>query len=99
MRPSLTPSEPTSDEVQYLDNGVYEYNSSVTGIGDGRWLAFFLRDESGRIVAGICGNTWGSVCESVSSGSRSHIVIEGSAPGFFAPPSSRRADAGAGKSC
>ena len=55
--------EPTPQEIQYLEDRIYEHNSSVTGIGDGRWLAVVLRDESGRIVAGICGNTWGGVCE------------------------------------
>jgi GNAT superfamily N-acetyltransferase len=59
----LTPSEPTPDEVQYLEDRIYEYNSSVTGIADGRWLAVFTRDGVGRIIAGICGNTWGGVCE------------------------------------
>ena len=29
---------------------------------DGELLAFFVR-EDGRIVAGICGNTWGGTCE------------------------------------
>jgi GNAT superfamily N-acetyltransferase len=59
----LAPSEPTPDEVQYLEDRIYEYNSSVTGIGDGQWLAVFSRDGSGRIIAGICGNTWGGTCE------------------------------------
>lgn len=59
----LTPVEPTPDEIQYLEDRIYEHNSGLTGITDGLMLAFFLRDESGRIVAGICGNTWGGVCE------------------------------------
>jgi ribosomal protein S18 acetylase RimI-like enzyme len=59
----LTPIEPTPEEVQYLEERIYDHNSGATGIADGQWLAFFLRDESGRIVAGICGNTWGGVCE------------------------------------
>jgi len=59
----LTPVEPTPDEVQYLEDRIYEFNSAVTGIGDGEWLAFLVRDESGRIVAGLCGNTWGRACE------------------------------------
>jgi GNAT superfamily N-acetyltransferase len=59
----LTPIEPRPEEVQYLEDRIYEHNSSVTGIADGQWLAFLLRDESGRIVAGLCGNTWGGVCE------------------------------------
>jgi GNAT superfamily N-acetyltransferase len=59
----LTPVEPTPDDVQYLEDRLYEFNSAVTGIGDGEWLALLIRDESGRIVAGICGNTWGGTCE------------------------------------
>jgi N-acetylglutamate synthase-like GNAT family acetyltransferase len=35
----------------------------VTGITDGEWLAIFERDEGDRIVAGICGNTWGGCLE------------------------------------
>jgi len=60
----VTPNsvEPTPDEVQYLEDRIYEFNSSVTGIGDGELLAFFVR-EHGRIAAGICGNTWGGTCE------------------------------------
>jgi ribosomal protein S18 acetylase RimI-like enzyme len=59
----LVPVEPTPEDVQYLEDRLYEFNSAVTGIGDGRWLAILDRDESGRIAAGICGNTWGGVCE------------------------------------
>jgi GNAT superfamily N-acetyltransferase len=59
----LMPCDPTPEEVQYLEERIYEHNSGVTGIADGQWLAFFSRDESGRILAGLCGNTWGGVCE------------------------------------
>ena len=59
---TLSGVDPTPDEVQYLEDRIYEFNSSATGIGDGEWLAFFVRAR-GRIVAGICGNTWGGTCE------------------------------------
>src|SRR5262249_31817580 len=59
----LTPVEPTPDEVQYLEDRLYEFNSAVTGIGDGQWLPFLVRNESGRIGGGICGSTWGGACE------------------------------------
>jgi GNAT superfamily N-acetyltransferase len=59
---TLNSAEPTPDDVQYLEDRIYEFNSSVTGIGDGELLAFFVR-EGDRIVAGICGNTWGGTCE------------------------------------
>ena len=50
----LKPVDPTPDEVQYLEERIYEYNSSATGIAEGMWLAFFVRERD-RIVAGICG--------------------------------------------
>lgn len=59
----MTPSEPTAEDVQYLEDRLYEHNSGITGIADGQLLAFFSRDESDRIVGGICGNTWGGGCE------------------------------------
>src|SRR5256885_2136525 len=58
----LAAADPTPDDVQYLEDRIYEFNSSATGIGDGEWLAFFVR-ANGRIVAGICGNTWAGTCE------------------------------------
>jgi GNAT superfamily N-acetyltransferase len=56
-------TEPTPSDVQYLEDRLYEFNASVTGITDGAYLAIFVRDEQNRIVAGICGNTWGGCCE------------------------------------
>jgi GNAT superfamily N-acetyltransferase len=53
---TLTPVDPTPEEVQYLEDRIYEFNSRATGI------AFFVREGDG-IVAGICGNTWGGTCE------------------------------------
>jgi GNAT superfamily N-acetyltransferase len=60
--PVLNAVEPTPDDVLYLEDRIYEFNSAATGISDGMWLAFFVR-VLGRIVAGICGNTWGGTCE------------------------------------
>ena len=59
---TLIPVDPTPDEVQFLEDRIYEFNSSATGIAGGEWLSFFVR-EADRIVAGICGNTWGGTCE------------------------------------
>ena len=56
-------SEPAPSEVQYLEDRIYEFNVAATGIGDGEWLAIFVRDDDDRIVAGICGNTWGGTAE------------------------------------
>ena len=59
---TLIPVDPVPDDVQYLEDRIYEFNSSATGIADGELLAFFVRERD-RIVAGICGNTWGGTCE------------------------------------
>src|SRR3954447_17713247 len=59
---TLTPVDPTPDDVQYLEDRIYEFNSSATGIAGGELLAFLVRADD-RIVAGICGNTWGGTCE------------------------------------
>jgi GNAT superfamily N-acetyltransferase len=56
-------TEPTPGEVQYLEDRIYEFNSSATGITDGEWLAIFVRDDQDRITAGLCGNTWGGCLE------------------------------------
>lgn len=56
-------TDPAPEQVQYLEDRIYQFNSSVTGITGGAWLAIFLRDDTGRVIAGICGNTWGGCCE------------------------------------
>lgn len=56
-------SEPAPDQVQYLEDRLYEFNSSATGITDGQWLSIFVEDDHGRIIAGLCGNTWGGCLE------------------------------------
>src|SRR5215468_6274824 len=56
-------AEPAPDEIQYLEDRIYEFNSAATGITDGAWLAIFVRDQDDRIVAGISGNTWGGCLE------------------------------------
>jgi GNAT superfamily N-acetyltransferase len=56
-------TDPRPDEVQYLEDRIYEFNSAVTGITDGEWLAIFVKDDAHRIIAGLCGNTWGGCAE------------------------------------
>jgi len=59
----LIETDPSPGQVQYLEDRLYEFNSRATGITDGEWLAIFVRDDTGRIVAGLCGSTWGGWCE------------------------------------
>jgi GNAT superfamily N-acetyltransferase len=62
--PELTvETEPALEDIQYLEDRLYEWNVSATGVADGQYLAIFVRDEQGRIVAGIAGNTWGGCLE------------------------------------
>ena len=56
-------TDPTPEQVQYLEDRLYEFNSGVTRIEDGRSLAIFVRGEQERIIAGISGHTWGGCCE------------------------------------
>jgi GNAT superfamily N-acetyltransferase len=56
-------TDPTPEQIQYLEDRLYEFNAAATGITDGQGLAIFVRDEQDRIVAGICGHTWGGCCE------------------------------------
>jgi len=42
---NLIPVDPTPFDVQFLEDRIYEFNSRVTGIGDGEWLAFFVRER------------------------------------------------------
>jgi len=59
---TLIPVDPTPDDVQFLEDRIYEFNSSATDITDGALLAFFVRERD-QVVAGISGNTWGGTCE------------------------------------
>jgi putative oxidoreductase len=56
-------TDPSPEQVQYLEDRIYEFNAGITRIADGEWLAIFVRNDAGRIVAGISGNTWGGCCE------------------------------------
>jgi GNAT superfamily N-acetyltransferase len=56
-------TEPSPGDVAYLEDRLYEFNSAITGITGGEWLAIFVRDPDDRIVAGICGATWGGCLE------------------------------------
>lgn len=57
------------DEVQcqeleaFLVDRIYEFNSKATGYFDGRLLGASIRNETGQIIAGFSGHTWGGCCE------------------------------------
>ena len=55
--------EPSSADIGFLEDRLYEFNAGASGIGGARGLGVFLRDESKNIVAGTAGHTWGETCE------------------------------------
>ena len=54
---------PDIRDVQYLDDRIYEYNASRTGITDARLLTILLRDSDRIIMAGLHGWSWRQCCE------------------------------------
>ena len=59
----ITGGTPTPDELQFLEDKIYEYNSARTGHDDGLSFGFFIRDEQHDIVAGLDGWTWAQACQ------------------------------------
>jgi GNAT superfamily N-acetyltransferase len=51
--------DPDEADVRLVQDQLNEYNMEQTGMRDYRPLAVFLRDDSGQIVGGLTGFTWG----------------------------------------
>ena len=49
-----------------LEQRLFEYNFETTGYRDGRALSCFLRDETGTLIAGIDGFSWGGYAKIVN---------------------------------
>ena len=47
----------------FLAERIYEFNAKATGYFDGRMLAGYIRNETGEVIAGFNGHTWGGCCE------------------------------------
>ncbi len=59
----MTKGIPSPEELQFLEDRLYEYNSAITGRKDGRLFGFFIRNDRQEIVAGLSGWTWAQACE------------------------------------
>ena len=59
----LTKSVPSCDELQFLEDQLYEFNSGQTGREGGHLFAYFIRSEKQEILAGLSGWTWAGACE------------------------------------
>src|SRR3954469_2873923 len=49
---------PAIEDIQFLENQIYEHNVTRTGHTDGILFGIFLRDDDGQIIAGLHGWTW-----------------------------------------
>lgn len=55
--------DPHPADLAALEEQLYRFNVAATGYTDGELAACFVRDEDGRLRAGISGWTWGGVGE------------------------------------
>jgi GNAT superfamily N-acetyltransferase len=56
-------TNPSADDLRFLENQIDEFNVEATNNRDFAPLAIFVRNESSIIIAGISGYTWGGCCE------------------------------------
>jgi ribosomal protein S18 acetylase RimI-like enzyme len=49
--------------IQFLEDRIYEHNSTAIDKDDGRLFSRIVRDENNQVIAGIAGWTWARVCE------------------------------------
>jgi GNAT superfamily N-acetyltransferase len=59
----LISKAPSSEELQFLEDRLYEFNRTQTGQDDGELFAILIRDRAQEIVAGLSGWTWARACE------------------------------------
>ena len=57
--PIVFEEEPSQSDLDALRDAIIAFNEEATGYRDGRYLAAFVRDETGTVVAGLSGFTWG----------------------------------------
>ena len=55
-------NNPAAEDIQFLDDRIYDFNMEAPGIRNGELLGIFVRDPAGVIEAGLSGWTWGDCC-------------------------------------
>jgi GNAT superfamily N-acetyltransferase len=55
-------TEPAVEDIQFLENSLYEFNAETAGISDGSLLGLFVRDAGGSALGGAFGWSWGGTC-------------------------------------
>jgi GNAT superfamily N-acetyltransferase len=53
----------TPNEIDAIEDRLYDYNSYATGRHDGRGLGFVIRDEVGQMIGVAAGFTWSGTSE------------------------------------
>src|SRR5258706_8733418 len=51
------------DDIDAIEERLYEHNSHATGRHDGRGLGFVIRDDAGQMVGVAAGYTWAGTSE------------------------------------
>lgn len=59
----LTKVVPSTEELDFMEDRLYEHNCALTGQSDGQLFGFFIRNEQQEIIAGITGWTWAQACQ------------------------------------
>ena len=64
MPPQLeTRHDLTPNEVDAIEDRLYEHNSHATGRHDGQGLGFVIRDDAGEMIGAAAGYTWADISE------------------------------------
>src|SRR5690349_11314552 len=61
--PIITEGVPSPEDLQFLEDRLYEFNAAQTGRDDGQLFSFFIRNDGQEILAGLAGWVWASACE------------------------------------
>jgi GNAT superfamily N-acetyltransferase len=60
---TITKGIPSAEELQFMEDRLYEHNSAKTGQDDGQLFGIFVRNEQHEIMAGISGWMWAKACQ------------------------------------
>jgi GNAT superfamily N-acetyltransferase len=61
--PLVVEDSPAAADLAVLEDRVAEAAIAAAGVGEDRAFGIFVREGSGRILAGVSGMTWGGCCE------------------------------------
>jgi ribosomal protein S18 acetylase RimI-like enzyme len=53
----------TPNEVDAIEDRLYEHNREATGRHDGQGLGFVIRDDAGQVIGAANGYTWAGISE------------------------------------